>query len=111
MEYLLLGGQELDLVSFASVSSGSCAKILLWWRAGNSGSGSGLPLIGMLEGLMEGLLRLSRRSSDTVLDFFLLLCFLLVLLELLEDLDFLFLFLPRLLGLLDFFFRLTDEDL
>ena len=106
----MLGGQELDLVSFASVSSGSCAKILLWWGAGNSGSGSGLPLVGMLEGLMEGSLGLSRCSSDNVLDLLLLLCFLLLLLELLEDLDFLLL-LPRLLGLLDFFSRFADKDL
>ena len=110
MAYLLLGGQELDLVFLASVLSGSCAKILLWWRAGNSGSGSGLLLIGMLEGLMAGLLESSRRSPDSVLDLLLLLCFLLTLLELLEDLDFLLL-LSRRLDLRDFLLCVLDEDL
>ena len=69
-----------------------------------------MPLVGTLEGLLEGLLELSRCSSDVALDFLLLRCFFLVLLELLEDFAFLLL-LQRLLDFLNFFPRFIDEDL
>ena len=67
--------------------------------AGKAGRGSGLPLDGTLEDLREGLLELSRRPSDVDLDFFLLLGFFLMLLELLEDFAFLLLFLRLLIFL------------
>ena len=59
---------------------------------------------------MAGLVESSWRSPDSVLDLLLLLCFLLTLLELLEDLDFLLL-LSRRLDLLDFLSCVLDEDL
>ena len=109
----MIGGQEFDLFSSSFFSSG-CAKILFWWATGNSGSGSGLLLFGLPEGLTEGLLGLSRRSSVTVLCLFFLFGLLLATLELLEDVGLLLLSLPRLLDLLDLLdllFRLVDEDL
>ena len=69
-----------------------------------------MPLVGILEGLLEGLLELSRCSSDVALDSLFLLCYFLVLLELLEDFAFLLLLL-RLLDLLNFFPRFNHEDL
>ena len=111
MEGRLTGGQEFDLFSSFSVSSGFCAEILFWWATGNSGSGLGLLLSGLLVGLTEGLLELSRCSSDVVLDLLFLFLLLLVLLELLEDSDFFLLCLLRLLDFLGLLFCLADASL
>ena len=110
VEGRLTGGQEFDLFLFF-VASGFCAKILLWWRIGNTGSGPGLLLSGLQVGLTEGLLELSRCSSDVVLDFVFFFLLLLMLLELLEDPDFFLLCLLRLLDLLGFLLCFVDEDL